>query len=89
MDDHQPYNIILAGAYGVGKTSAFRQLSGEVHADHVYTTLGRSAGCQESSKHLDRWSHSALVQGDNINVRSGEMVWSGTRYLRLVSAKQV
>ena len=78
LDDEQPYNIILAGAFGVGKSSAFRQLSSEVHADHIYSTLKASADSEEprepgaaaSSKHLDRWSHSALVQGDNINVRS-------------------
>lgn len=75
LDDDQPYNIILAGAFGVGKSSAFRQLSGEVHADHVYTTLRdgeepREPGAASSSKRLDRWSHSALVQGDNINVKT-------------------
>ncbi len=75
-EDDQPYNIILAGAFGVGKSSLFRQLSREVHGDHVYTTITTTRGQQlqpgetttSSPQHLDKWTHSALVLGDTVKV---------------------
>lgn len=74
--DDQPYNVILAGAFGVGKSSLFRQLSCEVHADHLYTSITPDRGQQQlqgtrttaTYKHLDKWTHSALVLGDTIKV---------------------
>ena len=86
---NQPYDIILAGAFGVGKSTLFKQLSSEVHADHLYTTTtttGTAAGTRDnrgqlqprtttaSSQHLDKWTHSALVLGDSVKVC---VCWAG------------
>lgn len=80
--DKQPYNIILAGAFGVGKSSLFRQLSTEVDGDYLYTTLPATVNLKQqtrpaatattvpsSSRYLDKWTHSALVLGDTVQVR--------------------
>jgi Ni2+-binding GTPase involved in maturation of urease and hydrogenase len=65
----QPYNVILAGPYGVGKSSLFQKLSGEVHADYQYSTVAiRDA----SDLQFCRWTHEALVSGDTVKVSDWE-----------------
>ena len=69
--EEQPYDIILAGAFGVGKSTVFRQLSSEVHSEHLYSSCPGGAGTSTTSlcsRHLDRWTHSALVLEDTIKV---------------------
>lgn len=61
--EDQPYNIILAGPFHVGKSTIFNKLSSDVHADFQYTTIN----CAQRVK-FDKWSHTALVDGSKIKV---------------------
>ena len=65
----QPYNIILAGAYGVGKTGLFKKLSGEVHSDYQYRTVPSARDASRTTgQQFGHWTHTALVDGDTVKV---------------------
>lgn len=67
---HQPYNIILAGSFGVGKSSLFNMLSGEVHADYQFSSVtGKQDASRSPSQHFGKWCHTALVNGDTVKVQ--------------------
>lgn len=51
-----PYNIILAGKYGVGKSTIFRYLSQEQGAT------------QKSVRSWDKWEHVMSVGKDEVQV---------------------
>ena len=56
----QPYNVILAGPFGVGKTFIFDQLREE--------TIRYPTQKKNSEKRLDKWIHSARCGVDEIKV---------------------
>ena len=62
----QPYNIILAGPYSVGKTTIFNKLSKEVHIDYQYESVSTIA---RTSQQLGKWTHTALVDGNQVKVK--------------------
>lgn len=64
----QPYNIILAGSFGVGKSSLFEKLSGEVHADYQFSTVTARDASRSTGQDLGRWTHTALANGDTVKV---------------------
>lgn len=64
----QPYNVILAGSFGVGKSSLFQKLSGEVNADYQFTTV--AAG---KAANFGKWTHTALVKGETVKVSSSKV----------------
>lgn len=61
----QPYNIILTGSFGVGKSSLFHRLSGEVHSDFHCESL---RGATSSKAKFDQWTHAAKVNGETVKV---------------------
>ena len=63
----QPYSLILTGSFGVGKTSLFRKLSGEVHAHYHFNNL-QDQTRSKASHRFDKWTHTALVNGEQIKV---------------------
>lgn len=66
----QPYNIILAGSFGVGKSSLFDKLSGEVHADYQFSSMaGKQDASRNPGQHFGKWTHSAMVNGDAVKVK--------------------
>lgn len=67
---NQPYNLVLIGSFGVGKSCLFQKLSCEVHADYHYSTLQDTGAVPEGSRQLlfDKWTHSALVNGEEVKV---------------------
>ncbi len=54
----QPYNIILAGSYGVGKTSIFNKLSTGVNSDIQY---GTNHSTPTTCQCFGKWIHTATV----------------------------
>lgn len=67
---NQPYNVILAGSFGVGKSSLFNKLSGEVHADYHFNSVAVSKDtCRSPSQQFGKWTHTALVNGDTVKVQ--------------------
>ena len=60
----QPYNIILTGSFGVGKTSLFSKLSGEAHEDYQFVSVPVAT----SAQHVSKWTHTAAVNGDTVKV---------------------
>lgn len=63
----QPYNIILTGSFGVGKTSLFNKLSGEAHGDYQFTSVPVKSTAT-SAQHVCKWTHTAAVNGDTVKV---------------------
>lgn len=58
-----PYNIILAGKYGVGKSTIFRYLSQEQGKE------GKAPGAiQRSVRSWDKWEHVMSVGKDEVQV---------------------
>lgn len=58
-----PYNIILAGKYGVGKSTIFRYLSQE------RSTEGMTPGAiQKSVRSWDKWEHVMTIGKDEVQV---------------------
>ena len=65
----QPYNVIMAGSFGVGKSSLFSRLSGEVHSDYQFSPLQDcSYSYSLQTGHYDKWTHRALVNGEQVKV---------------------
>ncbi len=62
----QPYNIILAGSFGVGKTSLFNKLSGEAHANYQF--ISSVSNSDAALQHFGKWTHTAVVNGDTVKV---------------------
>lgn len=52
----QPYNVILAGSYGVGKSTLFRHLSREEE----------EGGVGKSCRAWDKWSHAMTVGKEQV-----------------------
>ena len=66
----QPYNIILAGSFKVGKTSLFKKLSSGVHGDYHFSTVSCNSN---GSQNFGKWTHTAQVNGDTVKVSSHVM----------------
>lgn len=80
----QPYNIVLAGRYGVGKSSLFRKLSGEVHADYQYRAVPTARNSSRTTgQQFGQWTHTALVDGDTVKVMNKIDMACNCHFLRV------
>ena len=69
----QPYNIIFAGNFKVGKTSLFKKLSSGVHGDYQFSTVGCNSSKANGSQNFGKWTHTARVNGDTVKVLAAAM----------------
>ena len=61
----QAYNVILAGSYGVGKSTLFEHLS----------RREREGGVGKSCRAWDKWSHVMTIDGEQVQASC----WRGTK----------